>query len=79
MKKNSIILSDDFNQSHTILGTRKLHSFVPISNMKVRVCFYSASNTSQEELLETRMIFHQNQLLALSHACVMESGGWLVY
>ena len=42
-------LEHRFEQSCTIPGTRKLHSFVPISKGKVRVSVYSASDTSREE------------------------------
>jgi hypothetical protein len=38
-----------FHLSRTISGTRKLHSFVPISKSKVRVRFYSACDTIREE------------------------------
>ena len=65
-----------FHQSRTIPDTRK-----PLicSHLKQeRVSFYSNSDTFREELLKKRMIFHQNQLLASLHACVIESGGWLV-
>ena len=42
-------LEQRFNQSRTIPGTRKLHSFVPASNSKVRVRVFSASDTFKEE------------------------------
>ena len=72
-------LEQRFQQSRTIPGTRKLHSFIPISKSTVRVSFYSASNNSREERVTlTKIIFHQKQLLALSRACVMEIGSWLV-
>ena len=45
-------LENRFRQSRTIPGTRKLHSFVPISNRKVKVSFYSTSGTSREERVE---------------------------
>ena len=47
-----------FHQSRTIPGTRKLHSFVPISKGKVRVSYYSVSDTSREE----RVILRTNDL-----------------
>lgn len=42
-------LEQRFALSRTIPGTRKLHSFIPISNRKVAVRFYSASDTFREE------------------------------
>ena len=47
-------LEQRFHQSCTIPGTRKLHSFVPISNRKVRVSFYS--NSGKKELIKKRTI-----------------------
>ena len=38
-----------FQLSRTIPGTRKLHSFAPISNSTVEVRPYSASDTSRKE------------------------------
>ena len=38
-----------FQLSRTIPGTRKLHSFVPISDSTVEVKFYSSSDVSQEK------------------------------
>ena len=38
-----------FHQSRTIPGTRKLHSFMPVSKSKVRVRVYSASDAFKEE------------------------------
>ena len=42
-------LEKRFQNSRTIPGTRKLHSFVPVSNTKVKVRNYSASKTVKEE------------------------------
>ena len=42
-------LEQRFRHSRTISGTRKLHSFVPISSNKVRVSVCSSSDTSKEE------------------------------
>ena len=42
-------LEQCFHLSCTIPGTRKLHSFVPILNNKVRVSYYSAADTFREE------------------------------
>lgn len=41
-------LEHRFQLSRTIPGTRKLHTFIPISNQKVRVSAYSSSSTCKE-------------------------------
>ena len=66
-----------FHLSRTIPGTRKLHSFVPISNRKVRVSSYSAPDASREE----RVTLHKNDLPPESIAgfvtCLCEGKWWL--
>ena len=65
-----------FHQSRTIPGTRKLHSFVPISTSKVRVGAYSASDTFREE----RATLAKNDLLPEVIVgfvtCLLESSLW---
>ena len=48
-KREQNNLEQHFHHSCTIPGTRKLHSFVSISNIKLRVSLYSASDTAKEE------------------------------
>ena len=49
-EKNS--LEHRFQQSCTIPGTRKFHSFVPILDSTVQVKFYSLSDVSKKERVE---------------------------
>ena len=66
-----------FHQSRTIPGTRKLHSFVPISKGKVIVSYYSVSDTSREE----RVILRTNDLPPESIVgfvtCLCDGKWWL--
>ena len=48
-KREHTLLEQRFRQSRTIPGTRKLHSFVPLSRNKVSTKVYSFSATSKEE------------------------------
>ena len=48
-KREHTHLEQRFRQSRTIPGTRKLHSFVPLSRIKVSTKVYSFSATSKEE------------------------------
>ena len=42
-------LEERFAKSRTIPGTRKLHSFIPVSNDRIKVKVFSLSTTSREE------------------------------
>ena len=70
-------LEQRFKESRTIPGTRKLHSFVPISNRKMKVSFYSASDTSREE----KVILGKNDLSPESIVgfvtCLCDGNWWL--
>ena len=44
-------LEQRFHKSRTIPGTKKLHSFIPITNSKVRVRYYSTSHTFRRRKL----------------------------
>ena len=70
-------MGTSFHQSRTIPGTRKLHSFVPISTIKVRVRAYSASDTFREE----RVALAKNDLLPEAIVgfvtCLLEGNWWL--
>ena len=48
-KREEILLQERFKNSRTIPGTRKLHSFVPVTRNKVCTRTYSLSSTSKEE------------------------------
>ena len=50
-KKKSEKLHQRFLSSQTIPGTRKYHSFVPVSKDKVKISFYSSSVISKEEIV----------------------------
>ena len=65
-----------FHQSCTIPGTRKLHSFVPISKSNLRVSFYSTSDTSQKG----RVTWDKNDLppesIAGFASCLCDGKWW---
>ena len=48
-KREQAYLEERFQRSRTIPGTRKLHSFVPISKDRVRTRVFSSSSISKEE------------------------------
>ena len=76
-KKESEHLQQRFLTSRTIPGTRKYHSFVPISKDKVNVSFYSSSNTFKEEMVT---LAHKDLSLDSIHGFVTCSSGgkwWL--
>jgi hypothetical protein len=68
-KKN---LEQRFLRAQTIPGTRKLHSFIPVSkdNYKLHVKQFSASSSCKEErvTISEDDIYLQNQLQGLLHA-----------
>ena len=64
-----------FQLSGTIPGTRKLHSFVPISDSTVEVKFYSSSDVSRKE----RVALAKNEeSIAGFVICLHEENWWLV-
>ena len=77
MKENSIILSDAFTNLTQFLGMRKLHSFVPISNSKVRVSYYSASDTSREEKVTLRTNDLPPESIVGFVTCLCDRKWWL--
>ncbi len=48
-KKEQLLLEERFQKSRTIPGTRKLHSFIPLTRSKVSTKVYSTSDTAKEE------------------------------
>ena len=76
-KREQCNLEQRFHFSRTIPGTRKLHSFVPISNRKLRVSVYSASDTAREE----KVTLGKNNLLPESIVgfvtCLNDGNWWL--
>ena len=70
-------LEHRFQLSHTIPGTRKLHSFVVISDRTVEVKFYSSSDVSRKE----RVALAKNEIPLESIAgfvtCSHEENWWL--
>ena len=70
-------LEHRFQISRTIPGTRKLHSFVPISDSTVEVKFYSSSDVSRKE----RVTLTKNEIPPESIAgfvtCLHEENWWL--
>ena len=66
-----------FHQSRTIPGTRKLHSFVPISNSKVRVSYYSSSDNSREERVTLRTNDLPPESIVGFVTCLCDGKWWL--
>ena len=66
-----------FHQSRTIPGTRKLHSFVPISKSKVRVRFYSASDTFKEERVTLATNDLPSESIVGFVTCLWDRNWWL--
>ena len=57
-KREELLLKERFEISRTIPGTRKLHSFIPVTRNKVCTKVYSSSSTSKEE----RVTVQQDEL-----------------
>lgn len=77
-KKEAECLQQRFILSRTIPGTRKYHSFIPISNEKVKVAYYSRSNTFREE----RVTLVHTDLPSIESitgfvTCISEDNWWL--
>ena len=53
-KREQTHLERRFERARTITGTRKLHSFVPISKDRVRTRIFSSSSVSKEERVTSR-------------------------
>ena len=66
-----------FHQSRTIPGTRKLHSFVPISNSKFRVSYYSSSDNSREERVTLRTNDLPPESIVGFVTCLCDGKWWL--
>ena len=78
MQRNgSSSLERRFQLSHTISGTRKLHSFVPISNRTVEVRHYSASDASRKERVTLAKKWHSLESIAGFVTCLYEGNPWL--
>ena len=57
--------------------SRKQHSFVPISNSKVRVRFYSASDTFKEERVTQTKNDHPPEAIVGFVTCLCDGNWWL--
>ncbi len=68
-------LEQRFMKARAIPGTRKLHSFIPVSKEKLLVRAFLASSSCRELLL--KMIYLWNQFQDLLLAWLRENGGWL--
>ena len=60
-----------------IPGTRKLHSFVPISDSTVEVKFYSSSHISRKEKVALAKNDVPTELIAGFVTCLHEEKWWL--
>ena len=70
-------LQERFARSRTIPGTRKYHSFVPISKNKIRMKVFSASSTSTEERVCSEDDDVPVESIAGFVTCVFEGKWWL--
>ena len=70
-------LEDRFKASRTIQGTRKLHSFVPISKEKLKVKSYSASSSSKEVRITSSDSEMPEDKISGFVTCVVEQKWWL--
>jgi len=70
-------LEERFEQSRTIPGTRKLHSFVPLSLSEVRVRRYSASDTYRDENVSLEAEELQPEAIVGFVTCLVEEKWWL--
>ena len=66
-----------FQLSRTIPGTRKLHSFVPISNSTLEVRSYSASDTFRKERVTLANSDIPPELIAGFVTCLYGGNWWL--
>ena len=73
------ILDQRFQQSRTIPGTRKLHSFVPVSNSTVEVRSYSASDASRKERVTLAKDDLPPETIAGFVTCLHDGNWWLAY
>ena len=67
-KKEEIFLEKRFKQARTIPGTRRLHSFTPVSKTSTGTKEYSSSSSSKEERVT---IYGDDQWWV---ACVLQTG-----
>ena len=66
-----------FKQSRTIPGTRRLHSFVPLTLSEVRVRRYSASDTYRDEKVSQAAEELQPEAIVGFVTCLVERKWWL--
>jgi len=71
------ILDQRFQQSCTISGTRKLHSFVPVSNSTVEVRSYSSSDASRKERVTLAKDDLPPETIAGFVTCLHDGNWWL--
>ena len=76
-KSEQRILDPRFQQSRTIPGTRKLHSFVPVSNSTVEVRSYSASDASRKERVTLAKDDLPPETIAGFVTCLHDGNWWL--
>lgn len=70
-------LEDRFKDSRTIQGTRKLHSFVPISKKMLKVKPYSASSHSKDVRVTSSHNEIPDDRISGFVTCVLEQKWWL--
>ena len=76
-KKEQVLLEERFQQSRTIPGTRKLHSFVPLTRSMLSTKVYSSSITSKAErvtVLGSELDIEQIQGFV---TCVYQNQWWV--
>lgn len=70
-------LEDRFMKARTIPGTRKLHSFIPVSKGKLQVKAFSASDSSREERVTSTEDDIPPESISGFVTCVVDGKWWL--
>ena len=70
-------LEERFAKSRTIPGTRKLHSFIPVSNDRIKVKVFSLSTTSREERVSCKDDDLPLESISGFVTCVVDRKWWL--
>ena len=70
-------LKQRFLKARTIPGTRKLHSFIPVSNDKLQVKAFSASSSCREERVTTTEDDLSPELISGFATCLLDRKWWL--
>ena len=76
-REEAIFLEERFEQARTIPGTRRLHSFIPVSKTVIETKEYSSSSFSKEERVTIRGDELSPEEITGFITCIFS--GWLVF